>query len=169
MRESPAGGRSRGGAGLLAAGLAGCVGGGSTDGSGAGTADRDGPLAVASFFSFYDFGREITDGTPLEVRNLVPTGLHGHGWEPDASVTRDIIEADAFVHVGEDFQPWADRAIQTIEDDEVDTHLINVRGGVDLVLLAASPDEDKEGFGESRGKDPHFWLDPRGRNSPSTT
>ncbi len=43
----------------------------------------------------------------------------------------------------------------------MDTQLINVREGVELVELAASLDRDEEGVGEGRGKDPHFWLDPR--------
>jgi len=118
------------------------------------------PVAVASFFSFYDFALKIADGTPVEVRNLIPTGLHGHGWEPNASITREIIEADAFIHVGPDFQPWADRAIQTLQDDGVDTQFINVREGIELVDLAASLDPEEEGVGRGRGKDPHFWLDP---------
>ncbi len=152
------------GGSLAAAGLAGCLGGSATAGSGS-SADSDGsesgPVVVASFFSFYDFARNVARDTPLTVRNLVPTGMHGHGWEPNASVTRDIIEADAFVHVGENFQPWADRAIQTLKDDGVDTQLINVREGVELVDLAASLDPDEEGVGAGRGKDPHFWLDPQ--------
>ena len=147
------------GAGLLAAGTAGCLDRG-TGGTASGESD-DGPVAVASFFSFYDFAREIAANTPITVENLVPTGLHGHGWEPNASVTRDIIEADAFVHVGKDFQPWADRAIQTLQDDDVDTALINVREGVELTDLAASLDPEEEGVGAGRGKDPHFWLDPQ--------
>jgi len=150
------------GTGLLAAGTAGCldrVTGGTASNTNEG--DDDGPVAVASFFSFYDFAREIAADTPITVENLVPTGLHGHGWEPNASVTRDIIEADAFVHVGKDFQPWADRAIQTLQDDDVDTQLINVREGVELTDLAASLDPEEEGVGEGRGKDPHFWLDPQ--------
>ena len=146
-----------GGGGLLAAGLAGCLGGASTPETGYG----DGPVAVASFFSFYDFGRKIARETPIEVRNLIPTGLHGHGWQPNSSITREVIEADAFVHVGEEFQPWADRTIQTLKDDGIDTQLINVREGVELVDLAASLDRDEEGVGENRGKDPHFWLDPQ--------
>ncbi|QCS44593.1 metal ABC transporter substrate-binding protein [Natrinema versiforme] len=140
------------GAGLLATGLAGCMSNGDTT--------EYGPVAVASFFSFYDFARKVANGTPVEVRNLIPSGLHGHGWEPDASITKDIIEADAFIHVGSDFQPWADRAIQTLKDDNVDTQLINVREGIELVDLAASLDPEEEGVGEGRGKDPHFWLDP---------
>jgi len=150
------------GSSAAVAGMAGCIGG-TTAGSGGsgGTDDGDGPVAVASFFSFFDFAREIADGTPVRVENLVPTGLHGHGWQPNASVTQDIIEADAFVHVGEGFQPWADRAIQTLEDDGVDTQLINARAGVELVDLAASLDREEEGVGDQQGKDPHFWLDPR--------
>ncbi|MGM0449185.1 MAG: metal ABC transporter substrate-binding protein, partial [Methanobacteriota archaeon] len=130
-------------------------------GSGRAESGDEGPVVVASFFSFYDFGRQIAEGTPLTVENLVPTGLHGHGWEPNASITRQIVEADAFVHVGEDFQPWADRAIETLATDSADTALINAREGVELVDLAASLDPDEEGVGAERGKDPHFWLDPR--------
>jgi zinc transport system substrate-binding protein len=156
------------GGSLLTAGLAGCTASGSGNGGsepgesgGGGSADSSGgPVVVASFFSFYDFARKIAADTPVQVRNLVPTGLHGHGWEPNASITKDIIEADAFVHVGTDFQPWADRAIQTLKDDGVDTQLINVREGIELVSLAASLDPEEEGVGEGRGKDPHFWLDP---------
>jgi zinc transport system substrate-binding protein len=166
MRESDCRSYSRrqllGATGALASvGLAGCLTGSATDGGTSGSDDSDdGPVAVASFFSFYDFGREIARDTPITVENLVPTGLHGHGWEPNASITKDIIEADAFVHVGPEFQPWADRAIQTLQDDDVDTDLINVREGVELADLAATLDPEEEGVGQNRGKDPHFWLDP---------
>ena len=116
-------------------------------------------MAVASFFTFYDFARRVADGTPVTVRNLVPTGLHGHGWEPDPSITRDIIDADAFVYVGPGFQPWADRAIETVRDDDAGTHLVDVREGIDLLPLAESLDEDEEAV--EGGRDPHFWLDPQ--------
>ncbi|TKX73842.1 zinc ABC transporter substrate-binding protein [Halorubrum sp. GN11_10-6_MGM] len=151
----------RAGGATALAGLSGCTALPSAPvGTGRAGSDDEGPVAVASFFSFYDFGRRIAEGTPLTVENLVPTGLHGHGWEPNASITQRIIEADAFVHVGEEFQPWADRAIETVEADGTDTALINVREGIDLVDLAASLDRDEEGVGAERGKDPHFWLDP---------
>jgi zinc transport system substrate-binding protein len=146
---------------LLSAGFAGCLGGSSAIAGGSGASGgSDAPVVVASFFSFYDFARTVARDTPVEVRNLVPTGLHGHGWEPNARITQEIIRADAFVHVGQDFQPWADRAIRTVEEDGIDTQLINVREGIELVDLAASLDRDEEGIGENRGKDPHFWLDP---------
>src|SRR6056297_474270 len=112
----------RAGAVTALAGVAGCSSlPGAPVGAERAGSDGEGPVAVASFFSFFDFGRQVAEGTPLTVENLVPTGLHGHGWDPNASITRRIIEADAFVHVGADFQPWADRAIETIEADGVDT------------------------------------------------
>jgi zinc transport system substrate-binding protein len=132
------------------AGLAGCLGGAASE--------TDGPVAVASFFTFYDFARKIADGTGITVENLVPTGLHGHGWDPDPTITRDIIDADAFVNVGPDFQPWADRAIETARDDDAGTLSINAREGIDLVDLAGTMGDD-EAVGS--GKDPHFWLDPQ--------
>jgi zinc transport system substrate-binding protein len=153
----------RAGGAAAVAGIAGCTALPSAPGQagGDGDAGSDGPVAVASFFTFFDFGRQVAAGTPLTVENLVPTGLHGHGWEPNASITQRIVEADAFVHVGEDFQPWADRAIRTIESDGVDTALVDVREGIELVDLAETLDREEEGVGPGRGKDPHFWLDPR--------
>ena len=153
----------RAGGAAAVAGLAGCTALPSAPGQSASSGEngRNDPVAVASFFSFFDFGRQVADGTPLTVENLVPTGLHGHGWEPNASITQRIIEADAFVHVGDDFQPWADRAIRTVTGDSADTALINVREGIELVDLAASLDREEEGVGAQRGKDPHFWLDPQ--------
>lgn len=138
------------GAGALWTGsVAGCTGTGADDSAG--------HQAVVSFFTFYDFARQLATGTSINVDNLVPTGLHGHGWEPDPAITRDIVDADAFVHVGPDFQPWADRAIATVHDDDAGTDLINVREGIELIDLADTVEDDEQ-VGE--GKDPHFWLDP---------
>jgi zinc transport system substrate-binding protein len=148
--------------GGMTLGLAGCVGSGSSANSnGTGDGERDPEseqrVAVASFFTFYDFARQVADKTPVAVDNLVPTGLHGHGWSPDPSITRDIIDADAFINVGPDFQPWADRAIQTVRDDGADTNIINVREGIELIDLADTLEKDEQ---VDSGKDPHFWLDP---------
>jgi zinc transport system substrate-binding protein len=137
----------------LATGAAGCIGGS----AGSETTDSSDPVAVCSFFTFYDFARQIAAGTPITVENLVPTGLHGHGWEPDPSITREIVDADSFITVGPDFQPWADRAIRTVHDDDAGTEIVNVREGIDLLDLAETVGEDEAIEG---GKDPHFWLDP---------
>ena len=154
------------GAGVLAGGLAGCTGnaadpGGSDSTSSAGGdagADDGEYTVVASFFTFYDFADTLAEGTALTVENLVPTGLHGHGWQPDPSIQRRITDADALVHVGPDFQPWVDRAIETLEAETAETALINARDGVELIDLADSLTEDEA---VENAKDPHFWLDPQ--------
>ena len=92
------------------------------------------------------------------MKNLVPTGRHGHSWEPDAIVPKDIMEADAivpkdimeadaFIHVGTDFHPLADRAIQTLKGDDIDTQLISVRKGEELESLAVCLDPDEQAVG----------------------
>jgi zinc transport system substrate-binding protein len=153
-----------GGAGGLVGGLAGCLGGSATGGGGNGgsgggndDADGDGPTVVASFFTFYDYARRLAAGTGMTVENLVPTGLHGHGWEPDPSIQRRITDADAFVYVGPDFQPWADRAIDTLAAETAETAVVNAREGVDLIDLGAGLGEEEA---VENAKDPHFWLDP---------
>lgn len=145
------------GAGSLAGGVAGCLGGSASPDDDGNAGSDDGPTVVASFFTFYDFGRRLAEGTGVTVENLVPTGLHGHGWEPDPSIQRDITDADAFIHVGPDFQPWADRAIDALASESTETILINSREGIDLIPLDDSLDEDEAVEG---AKDPHFWLDP---------
>ncbi|MGM0685261.1 MAG: metal ABC transporter substrate-binding protein [Halobacteriota archaeon] len=153
------------GAGVLAGGLAGCTGNAADPGAGdqEGGDESDGDdsgeyTVVASFFTFYDFADTLAEGTALTVENLVPTGLHGHGWEPDPSIQRRITDADALVHVGPDFQPWVDRAIETLEAESTETALINARAGVELIGLADSLTEDEA---VEDAKDPHFWLDPQ--------
>ena len=153
------------GGGALAGGLAGCTGNAADTGSARGnTAGGDDAgddaeyTVVASFFTFYDFSDSLAEGTDISVENLIPTGLHGHGWEPDPSIQRRITDADALVHVGPDFQPWVDRAIDTLAAESTETKLINARAGVDLIDLADSLTEDEAVEG---AKDPHFWLDPQ--------
>lgn len=122
----------------LAAGVAGCLGEAS-DGTGGGE-----HVAVVSFSTFFDFARKVADGTSVTVENLVPTELHGHDWESDPSVTRDIVDAEAFIHVGPGFQSWADRAIETVRSDGEDAHLIDVREGIDLIDFVDTVEKDEQ-------------------------
>jgi zinc transport system substrate-binding protein len=101
----------------------------------------------ASFFVLYDFATHVADD--MTVRNLVPFGQHGHGWEPGPNVQRDVLDADAFVYVGEGFQPWADNIVQNVRDGDADVEVIEAWHGIDL--LGASTDQD----GAHEGHDAH--------------
>jgi zinc transport system substrate-binding protein len=154
------------GAGTLAAGAAGCLDAVSGD-------NDDGTSAQSSFFVLGDFTARVA-GDAADANTLVPVGQHGHGWEPSGQLQRDVLTADAFVYMGEGFQPWADDIVRNIESDDADVDVIEARHGVDL--LSADGDhedhDDEDDHDDHDGEDdhdsdhdhsdadPHFWLDP---------
>jgi zinc transport system substrate-binding protein len=153
--------------------LAGCLGDAAGDGSRSGGGS---PAVRASFFVVYDFARRVA-GDAADVENLVPVGQHGHGWSPSPDILRAIFESDAFVYVGEGFQPWADDVVTNIRTDAPDIRIIEARRGVELLggaehgghdehdthsgsgTRTEHPERDQHDHGAG-GSDPHFWLDP---------
>ncbi|MFC5366576.1 metal ABC transporter substrate-binding protein [Salinirubrum litoreum] len=124
--------------GAALTGLAGCLGRGTTGGSGSTDGTATGETAESSFFVVSDFASAVA-GDVLSVGNLVPFGQHGHGWEPGPTVQRRVLDADAFLYVGDGFQPWADRIRRNLRDDGSDVPTVEAWAGVDL--LAADGDE----------------------------
>lgn len=181
----------KGGAGAIAAAsVAGCLdslGGGAP--SVGGETDGEGEAAAtASFFTLADFARHV-GGDALTVENAVPMGQHGHGWEPQSDITVEIVERDAFVHLGiEGFQRWADDVASEIEANHDDVALIAAAEGIELSEYEGGRDHDDghehagdddghdadhehedEDDGHAHGDDPnhehggydpHFWMDP---------
>ncbi|WP_135820365.1 metal ABC transporter substrate-binding protein [Halostella litorea] len=166
------------GAGTLAAAVAGCLGGVS--------GDDGGTTAEASFFVLGDFAAEVA-GDAADAETLVPVGQHGHGWEPSGQLQRNVLTADAFVYMGEGFQPWADDVVANVERDDEDVEVVAARRDVDHLPPDGSHDghddrdehdgenhddghdgddhgdgsEDHDDGGHDHGDaDPHFWLDP---------
>ena len=117
---------------IAAAGVAGCTGSLGSGASDAGGEEGEGTSATASFFTLYDFARNV-GGDALAVENAVPAGQHGHGWEPQSDITADVVERDAFVHLGiEGFQRWADEIVAEIETNHDDVTLIPAAEGIEL-------------------------------------
>ncbi|MCL7417728.1 MAG: zinc ABC transporter substrate-binding protein, partial [Halalkalicoccus sp.] len=167
----------QGGVGALAAASAGCLdslGGGAPSVGGGGGGDA---AATASFFTLADFSRNVA-GDAISVENAVPMGQHGHGWEPQSDITVEIVEREAFVHLGiEGFQRWADDVAHEIEQNHDDVALIAAAEGVDLTEYGQRDEGGHNGHehshdgesGEEHGHDeehgegnydPHFWVDP---------
>ncbi|MXV62311.1 zinc ABC transporter solute-binding protein [Natronorubrum sp. JWXQ-INN-674] len=111
---------------VTAGSLAGCLG---TVGR-----DSDGEWALASFFTLADFTAQIV-GDGRSVDNAVPSGQHGHGWDPQATMLPSIVESEAFVYLGvEGFQPWVDQAVEEVESNHGDdVVLIDALEGIDLL------------------------------------
>jgi zinc transport system substrate-binding protein len=134
-------------AAVTAGGLAGCLGAANTGGS-----DGSADTVESSFFVFSDFAGHVA-GDQMRVRNLVPFGQHGHGWEPGPDVQRRVFDATAFVYVGEGFQPWADRLVQNLASDGADVAVIEARRGIDL--LSGADDHDHDEATEAEAGDGH--------------
>lgn len=117
---------------IAAASTAGCLdsleAGGATDVEGE---EGEESAAMASFFTLYDFARNV-GGEGFDVENAVPAGQHGHGWEPQADITSEVLDRDAFVYLGvEGFQRWADEVANEADGDD-ETVVISAADGIDL-------------------------------------
>jgi zinc transport system substrate-binding protein len=118
------------------AGVSGCLGtNSSSDESQSGA--ETGLNVQSSFFVASDFTRQVA-GDAATVESLVPFGQHGHGWEPGPDVQRAAADADIFVYVGEEFQPWADDIVANLETDAPDVSVVPIRHGVDLLPAPGS-------------------------------
>ncbi|OVE86191.1 metal ABC transporter solute-binding protein, Zn/Mn family [Natronolimnobius baerhuensis] len=118
------------GAGAVGVGfLAGCLGD-RADGGGSGAETTD---VYASFFTLAEFTRSVV-GDAGTTENAVPTGQHGHEWEPTTDMLPNVVESDAFVYFDvEGFQPWVDTARERIEADHADdVALIDAAAGIEL-------------------------------------
>lgn len=117
--------------GCLVCGLAAC-------GRGEG-ADDNGALDVVATSYPLEYVAEQVGGDLVEVTNLVLPGGDSHGLE---LAPRDVVTlggADVVVHLSGGLQT----AVDDVVDQQEPEHLVD-----------AAPLAD-------RGKDPHFWLDPR--------
>ena len=128
-------------AGTLAAGaLAGCTAAGGGDDAASGTGDG---TAAASFFVFGDVTAAVA-GEAAKAELLVPTGQHGHGWEPGPRVREAIRDAELFVHGMAGFQPWVDSIRQDLEADDAPVRALDVTESVDLLEAGGDHDEHAE-------------------------
>jgi len=75
---------------------------------------------VASFFTFYDFADSLAGGNGRYGRELGPDRAPRARLGAGPSIQRRITDADALVHVGPDFQPWVDRAIDALAAESTD-------------------------------------------------
>jgi zinc transport system substrate-binding protein len=146
------------GAGALVAGLAGCLEDDPQDDS-ADDADGDDNLdseddgddggdtytVAAGMPALWDFTRQV-GGDHVDPVDLVPTGEHGHDYEPGPSIVEDIENANAFVYMRE-FASWQDDAAAQLEDDD-DIIVVDASAGIEFF---DSPAEDD---------DEHWWMDP---------
>ncbi len=142
------------GAGTLVPSLAGCLDEDPQSGNGAadeggdddGNGEDDASYTVAAGMpALWDFTREV-GGDHVNAVDLIPTGEHGHDYEPGPGIVEEIEDADAFVYM-RDFAGWMEDAVAELENDD-DTAVIDASEGIEFF---DSPAEDD---------DEHWWMDP---------
>lgn len=155
---------------------------GNTEGDNA-SESTDGQLTVfASTFALKSLAEEI-GGDRVNVEMIIPPGADPHTYEPTSKQMTQIAEADLFLTIGHDLEPYVESMEKSLEGQNV----VFVKTAENVKLLDAadtvhvhdeeghteddhaheeeghSEDEHahEEGDGHSHGQyDPHVWLDP---------
>lgn len=143
---------------------------GNTEGENA-SESTDGQLTVyASTFALKSMAEEI-GGDRVNVEMVIPPGADPHTYEPTSKQMTQIAEADLFLTIGHDLEPYVESMEKSLEGQNV----AFVKTAEDVTLLDAADtvhvhDEEghtedepahEEGDGHSHGQyDPHVWLDP---------
>lgn len=130
----------------------------------------------ASTFALKSFAEEI-GGDRVRVEMVIPPGADPHTYEPTSKQMTDIAEADLFLTVGHDLEPY----VESMEKSLASENVTFVKTAEDVKLLSAEDtvhvhseddghehEEDEhaeEGHSEDDGHnhgqyDPHVWLDP---------
>ena len=112
-------------------------------------AQKDQFTVLATIYPLLYFTEQIA-GTDSDVQGLIDSGVEAHTFEPTPADIQLIASADLIVANGMSFEPWLERAIASLNGNEiavVETALVNER-------------HDEEHNEEHVHEDPHFWLDP---------
>ncbi|WED55027.1 MULTISPECIES: zinc ABC transporter substrate-binding protein [Exiguobacterium] len=153
---------------------------GNTEGDNA-SESTDGQLTVfASTFALKSLAEEI-GGDRVHVEMVIPPGADPHTYEPTSKQMTQIAEADLFLTIGHDLEPYVESMEKSLEGQNV----AFVKTAENVKLLDAADTvhvHEEEGHAEDEGHsedehaneeashsedehdhgkyDPHVWLDP---------
>ncbi|MBR3320788.1 MAG: zinc ABC transporter substrate-binding protein [Exiguobacterium sp.] len=143
---------------------------GNTEGDNTSESTDDQLTVYASTFALKSMAEEI-GGERVNVEMVIPSGADPHTYEPTSKQMTQIAEADLFLTIGHDLEPYVESMEKSLEGQNV----AFVKTAEDVTLLDAADtvhvhDEEghtedehahEEGDGHSHGQyDPHVWLDP---------
>ncbi|MBI4305679.1 MAG: zinc ABC transporter substrate-binding protein, partial [Chloroflexi bacterium] len=109
----------------------------------------EGKTEIVTTFYPLQFIASRVGSDRVDVRSLVKPGVEAHDFEPTATDLRAMSQADVFIYNGLGFEPWVDRALRSIERDDL------------IVVEAGLPGDERDAdHAEDGHEDPHVWLDP---------
>lgn len=97
---------------------------------------------VTSFYPLYEIANQI-GGTNIAVKNLTPSGVEPHDYEPTPRDIIDMREANLVIYNGQGLEPWSEKIVPDLKKNNVAT--IEMTSMLKDNLIAS---------------DPHLWLDP---------
>lgn len=122
----------------------------------------------ASTFALKSIAEEI-GGDRVRVEMVIPPGADPHTYEPTSKQMTQIAEADLFLTIGHDLEPY----VESMEKSLANENVTFVKTADDVKLLSADDTvhvhgEDEHGHEDENHKaddshgqyDPHVWLDP---------
>lgn len=119
--------------------------------------DSSKPLAVASFYPLNEFTRSLA-GERMEVTTITPSGTEPHDFEPTPQQLAALKNAQVFVYIGGNFEPWSDDAPAGSQ-----TQKVKVTIPADATMETdgdSTHAQETEADHSEHADDAHFWLDP---------
>lgn len=99
----------------------------------------DAVSVVTNTFPAYDWVKNITEGTDVEVTNLTDNGVSLHNYEPSAEDIEKIAKSNLFLYVGGESDEWAPDAAKQAPKAKV-LNMLEILGD------AVKEEEVKEGM-----------------------
>ena len=127
--------------------------------SGCSLSDDNKKTIIATNFPAYDFAREITKGSDIEVKMLLKPGSESHDYEPSPKDIISISKGSMFIYVGGESDEWVDDLLDSIDTSNI--QIIKMIDEVNAVYeetvdgMTIEEDEEEEEYDE------HVWTSPR--------
>lgn len=108
---------------------------------------------TTTLFPLYDFAR-IVGSDHVQATMLLPAGAEAHSYEPKPSDILAVQNADIFIYIGEEMEPWAQDILEGVHNDD-----LTIITSTSFAEVISGEDHDhEEETDHEHMYDPHLWL-----------
>ena len=114
---------------------------------------------LSTVFPLMEFAQAIA-GDKGEAGLLLPAGAEIHAWQPRPSDLLKVSEADLFVCIGANLEPWVEGILKSV--DRPNLRIFRASEGLKLLGEKHHGKERESAHTRKHGQeavDPHIWLD----------